>query len=94
MSFVDLSTAQCLCFVSHLHIDLHMIFWYRDLIIRPICLLFTSKMSAADFYQSKIDELEDDYRDRLLTTDELIDNLEKMVMRLARSKDKSIAGKK
>ena len=43
-------------------------------------------MSAADFHQSKIDELEDNQRDRFLTTDELIDNLEKKVMRLARSK--------
>ena len=50
-------------------------------------------MSAADFYQSKIDELEDKHRDRFLTTDKLVDNLEKMVMRLARFKNKSIAWK-
>ena len=74
-----------------MHIDLHEIFWYRDLII--ICLIFTPTMSAADFYQSKIDELKDNHRDRFLTTDELVDNLEKMVMRLARFKNKSIAWK-
>ena len=50
-------------------------------------------MSAA-FFQSKIDEVKDNHKDCFLTTDELIDNLEKVVMRLTRSKDKSIAGEK
>ena len=49
-------------------------------------------MSEAIFYQSKIEEFEENHRDRFLTTDELQDNLKKMVMRLARSKDKSIGG--
>ena len=62
------------------------------MVSRFICSPFTPTLSAADFYQSKIDELEDDHRDHFLTTDELIDILEKMVMRLARSNDKSIAG--
>ena len=75
---------NCCFLFLFVHIDSLEICWYRDLII--IFLLFTPTMSAADFYQSKIDELEDNQRDRFLTTDELIDNLEKKVMRLARSK--------
>ena len=34
-------------------------------------------MSAIDFYQNKIDELEDEYKDRYLTSDEFMDSLEK-----------------
>ena len=44
------------CF-SFVHIDLLEIFRYRDFIIT---------MSAADFYRSKIDELEDNNRNRFL----------------------------
>ena len=46
-------------------------------------------MSVADFYQSIIDELEDDYRYHALDTNEFIEILMKYVQSLARSKDES-----
>ena len=47
--------------------------------------------SGASFYENKIKKLEDDYRDRVLDTDEFIEILMKYVRRLARSKDESIS---
>ena len=45
-------------------------------------------MSAVIYYTDKIAQLEDDYTDRVVTHEEVIDRLEKIVMRLACSKDK------
>ena len=50
-------------------------------------------MSVADFYQSIIDELEDDYRYHALDTNEFIEILIKYVRCLARSKDESASPK-
>ena len=47
-------------------------------------------MSAVIYYTDKITQLEDEYTDRVVTHEEVIDRLEKIVMRLACSKDKSL----
>ena len=56
---------------------------FVDVVIQSLSVYYSHQQ--ANFYQSKIDEFEENHRDRFLRTDELLDNLKKMVMRLARS---------